>query len=448
MTGFASGGAVLFAPIKQSTLGIVAAIVGFVTWTFSSGSLPSWLPPTWSDANAMSRDSILLVGPVVAGAAAWIGGWRHTLAIGPAPARGWHNIMFAQLSPLAAAVVFGHLVGLIPAIVDTATNSTGGSMNPLAIISGVVAILAVTCLGYLLGAIWSSRIAPVVAAVAVFPGIVGPILIGDAFTSSATTGTSGASMYGIALSWMDLTVGIGRQETVGGAVVRIALFAALGGAAMMVAIRSAGRDDRNPRWGAALPMAAPAALCLAILFLQPSLVEASTEALICEPVPDSTICVEPEVRNVLPSLAAGAANTVERFGYGAGTGDIHSGTPLSDLVSFPLYSDSPEQATSEAAITTSRFISGEFACLTRSGMLAGDDSLNSGGELESAYAFAGELSYAIASRSGANQADVDAYLTSFESDDATALAALSDAELRAFLDQHATELANCARVRP
>ncbi len=35
---------------------------------------------------------------------------------------------------------------------------------------------------------------------------------------------------------------------------------------------------------------------------------------------------------------------------------------------------------------------------------------------------------------------------SFETDTTRALAALSDAELRAFLDSHTTQLANCAQT--
>ncbi len=442
MTATATARSGSFAPIKPITLGVIATFVGFVTWTFSSGSLPAWLPPLWSDTNAISRDSVLLVGPIVAGAGAWIGGWRHTLAIGPTPARGWTAIMSAQLRPLATAVVAGHVLGLTPAVVNAAANTTGGSANPLTIVSGLAAILAVTCLGYLLGTIWSSRIAPVVASIAVFPAIIGPILLGEAVTSSETNGTSGASVYGVALNWMDVTVGIGRYETRTGAAIRLALFAALAGAAAWVAVRSAGRRDTQPGWLAALPMLAPAAIAVAVLLVQPSLVGRSTGTG-CDRVPESQVCVPDDVAEALPPIARGATTIIDQFGFGAATSDIAAGTPLSDLVSFTYFSDSPVRAESEASISTARLIGGELACFTAAFSRGGDDALNAGGSLELSYALASELSYAIASRSPADQADVDAAMFSFDTGTARALAALSDTELRTFLDQHSAELAGC-----
>ncbi len=92
--------------------------------------------------------------------------------------------MSAQLVPLAGAIMIGHAIGLTPTFIDTAASATSGGPNPLAILSGAVVILAVAAVGYVLGTTWSSRIAPVVAAMAVFPAIVGPILLGDAVTNS------------------------------------------------------------------------------------------------------------------------------------------------------------------------------------------------------------------------------------------------------------------------
>lgn len=434
-----------FVPVKRSTLGLVAAAVAFVTWTFSAASLPGWLPPLWSDTNAISRNSILLVGPMVAGVGAWIGGWRHTLAIGPTPARGWAPIMSAQLVPFGGAIVTGHLVGLTPALIDTADAATSGGANPLAILSGGAAILAVAAVGYLLGTSWSSRIAPVVAAVAVFPAIIGPILLGDAVTDSEITGTEGTSLYGIALSWMDITVGIGRRETLIGAAVRITLFAALGVAAVAVAVRAASRDDATRTWSMARPVAAPAAIAAAILLIQPTLVERTT-ASVCESVPGSELCVPAEVADVIPPLTQGVTQIVDQFGYGAATADIETSSPVSDLVSFYYYAESPAVAESEATISMARLISGQHACLTRAFAEGGDDSLSAGGELDQPYTFATELAYTIATRSNASPTAIAASLFSFETETTRALAELSDADLRAFLDNHTTQLANCAQT--
>lgn len=139
-----------------------------------------------------------------------------------------------------------------------------------------------------------------------------------------------------------------------GATARIALFAALGAAAVAGAIRSAGRNDLSPRWATGVPLVAPACMAVAILLIHPALVERSNVTPVCEEIPGSQICVEPELVAALPTLTAGATSTINQFGYGAATQDIEAGIPLSDLVSFPYYSNSPEQSESETAITTSR----------------------------------------------------------------------------------------------
>ncbi len=113
---------------------------------------------------------------------------------------------------------------------------------------------------------------------------------------------------------------------------------------------------------------------------------------------------------------------------------------------FYYHAESSAAAESEATISMARLISGETACLTRSFAEGGDDSLSAGGELEHQYAFASELAYSLAIRSNASQHDIDVSLTSFETDTTRALADLSDADLRAFLDSHTAPLANCAQT--
>jgi hypothetical protein len=429
-----------FQPVHQLICASVVVAVAALTWQSSASSLPGWMPRLWIDTSAIPRNAIVLVGPLVAGVGAWIGGSRHTLAIGSVPSRGWHRIAVAQLIPLTTSVIVGSTLGLSPALIETQQNATSGSLDIVVLLSGWLATVALMVAGYALGVAWRSKIAVVVAAIAVLPLVMAPILLSDVLAGSTEQGTQGTSLYSVAPVWLDFAAQAGQREIVLAGLQRVLFFAAVCGAGLLFAIQI-GRPERQGRLRIALvPLLVPMALGSVMIVNQPALVEASSQ-FTCEDVTGTSVCVPSDISIQLAPFAAGASQVIDTWGYGALTQKIGTGFALSDEV---YVSNQPTESLTRdyAILTTAMAVAGQGACQT---LAADDNDLSTGGRYADAYAFTIDLARTVALRSGAPADLVDASLYAADPEGTDQLMALTDGEFSDFLDRHAEQLAACTQ---
>lgn len=149
------------------------------TLAASKPVLMSWKPPLWVDVSAVPREALVLLGPCAASLGAAIGHWRHTLAVGPAPGRGWAMIARRQLTTLALALLVGCAVGLTPAIVIATARSTGGELNTLVVLGGWACVLVSAAVGFVCGVVWRSRLTVAVVPIAVYLTFLVPVMLTD-----------------------------------------------------------------------------------------------------------------------------------------------------------------------------------------------------------------------------------------------------------------------------
>lgn len=427
-----------FRPVSFPTQLIVAVAVAAITWTFTDDTLPSWMPPRWADTNAIPRDALLLFGPLVAGVGAWVGGWSHTLVIGPTPARGWHRIAVAQLGPLAASVTVGAIGGLTPALIDTARHATSNGASPLVILSAVTAAIALLVCGFAVGVAWSSQLAPIAAATGTFLGIMAPIVLTNTLVGSLDTGTSGTSFYSVALVWLDFSAAPGWFERSGISAQRTILFTLVAGAALVTAIRIRDRDQKRRRLRALAPFAIPIAMASVMILRQPELIEPNTE-LTCSIVSGSQVCAPTDIAARLPIVAGGADAVISRFGYGAISEDIRNGRPLSEYVSAP-FNGTRNEVRASATVDAAFAVAGVDACSA----LGTDDDLSGDGSLAAQFAFASDLAYIVALRAGTPVVVIDQNWLIEDTPRQVALRQWSDDQLAQFLSDNAAALHQCS----
>lgn len=429
-----------FRPVPHETLIVVTAAVALVTSTFSSGSLPGWMPPLWVDTNAIPRDAVLLVGPLVAGIGAWIGGIRHTAAVGALAARGWSRIALAQLGPIAACVIVGGFVGIVPALVRGVGMATAGNVSPLIIMSGWLAGLVLLAAGYALGVAWSSRIAVIVAVVGAFVIVVAPSWLNDVFAGDLDAGTSGTSFFSVALVWLDFAAGPGQREVLAATLERLLFFAAVLGATLMAIGRLGSPEQDRRRLGALVPFLVPFAIGSVLLLKQPDLVLPTTAPETCLPVTGSVVCVARDVEAALPAFSAGAERVVAVFGFGGLQPEVLRTTPLSDFV-FVGLAETERSLENEAAIATARAVAGMSVCEI---LAVSDADISQGGSLANSYSLSADLAYVLALKSGVPQSELDTRL--FVTDQAAidSLSQLENNQIRNFLDEHPVQLQSCS----
>ncbi len=425
-----------FRPISAGTEGSLALVVACLTLLGSRSVLSSWKPPLWSEVSALPRESLLVLGPFVAGVGACVGCSRHTVAVGCAPGRGWSKVAAAQLFLLTRGVLGGSLVGLLPAIVATTTRATGGAPAILAFVSGWLGLVAVLVLGFAAGVAWSSRIVIVVAAVATYPLIAAPALLTDAFSGSLVAGTQGKSFLNIALVWIDFGAGVGQREASAAGLQRVVLFGALVVAGWFAIVRIGDLGRRGRVLGASVPFVVPIALGSIMFIKQPVLIE-RTDTHDCEAVATAHVCVPSEVRVLLPAISAGADGIVQRFGLGAMTTDVAADADLSRHVSYWYGGRSLEETEDAAAISTAMGVSGYLACVTLV------PSRNGEGVSPPGIEFASSLTFVLLERVGMNSDRINRAVFA-DPPTLKRLEALNDDDIRTFVGDHADELQACS----
>ena len=147
----------------------------------------AWRVTFWVQASVLVRDGLLIVGPAIAGAAAWMGGRERRrkmddlLATTPRPAWVRWGVTWAATALwglLAYAVVGGYVLAL------AARQMTWGAPVAWPILVGLMAVPAYGAVGYALGALLASRFTAPLVAIAL---LVAPVVVGR----GSRTGTLG-----------------------------------------------------------------------------------------------------------------------------------------------------------------------------------------------------------------------------------------------------------------
>ncbi|WP_133906635.1 hypothetical protein [Actinophytocola oryzae] len=183
-----------------------------------------WPYPVWEQTSAQFHQQFMWTGPIAATAACWCSIARHSK--GPIPA------VTRDLAQLVGWFAGAYLLALSPLAVSTVINNGIGTPDPLAMLSGVLAMCAATALGYAVGAVARSMAAaPTVAA-----GFCTLLVLANA--------TRGG--YVTAIPVLPLEPLFGQQESLPLVVFRIALFIMITITAAGLAARSRSHRDIEP----------------------------------------------------------------------------------------------------------------------------------------------------------------------------------------------------------
>ncbi len=174
----------------------------------------------WVQASVLVRDGLLIVGPAIAGVAAWMGGREHRrkvddlLATTPRPAWARWSLTWAATAlwgTLAYVVAGGYVLAL------AARQMTWGGPVAWPLLVGLVAVPAYGAVGYALGALLPNRFTAPLVAIAL---LVVPVVMGR----GSRTGTLGPATKPSALdalhylspvSTLDASVWYGVRPDVG-----------------------------------------------------------------------------------------------------------------------------------------------------------------------------------------------------------------------------------------
>lgn len=297
------------APGFLAGLFVVVATVAFVgSWWWG------WEPIRWTVVSASFRECTVLLGPVLAGAAAWTARVRHLVVCGPVPGRSWPAVAGRQLRLLLAVSVAGYLLGLAPVVVLAASRATAGAPDLLVMASGLALVAAWVCTGYAVGVLVRGVAAPAVAAALA----VALAIVGHGVSASLETVVS---TYPVVPVWM-WDAGIGRQENPVVSAFRVVFLLAIGLAMVVIAL-TARRDGWVQRATGLWPLAAPAALGVVVVLAQPPIFVADPDAeAVCESVDGVQVCLNTEQAELLGPVADRVHRVLDISGPGMLTGRV------------------------------------------------------------------------------------------------------------------------------
>jgi len=146
----------------------------------------AWRASYWVQASVLVRDGLLIIGPALGGAAAWMGGRERRRAIGdllattPRPVWARRGTTWAAIA-LWGLLAYGVAGGCVLAL--AARQTTWGAPVAWPILVGLVAVPAYGAVGYALGALLPHRFTAPLAALAL---LAVPVLVG--YGVGATSG--------------------------------------------------------------------------------------------------------------------------------------------------------------------------------------------------------------------------------------------------------------------
>lgn len=280
----------------------ITAVVVAMTWP-----MVGWPYPLWVQTSAQFHQQFTWAGLVAGTAACWYATVLHSrdrIWAQPRSPRSGTSVATRHLTTLVGWFVGAYLAALVPLVASTVLAGGVGTPDTLAMLSGVLAMVAATALGYALGTVVpSAAMVPVVAA---------------GFYALLVAGSAGGESYAAVAPVLYLEPELGQHESLPLRVFRIALFVVLTVAAVGLAGRSLHRGQ-TPPWRRVADVVAyaaiPATLIVVSLTRQPVVFTAdASQPASCTEQRDIHYCVHPDNHPRLAELVRTVDPLIARFG--------------------------------------------------------------------------------------------------------------------------------------
>jgi hypothetical protein len=294
------------ASVLVPAVAIVVVVVA-MTWP-----MLGWPYPLWVQTSAQFHQQFAWAGLIAGTSACWYATVLHArdrIWTQPGAPRLGAPAVARHLAVLVGWFVGTYLVALLPLVVSTVGGV--GTPDPLAMLSGLLAMVAATAIGYALGV--------------VVPSTVMVPIIAIGFYALLVAGSAGGERYATVAPVLYLKPELGQHESLPLLVFRIALFVVIAAASTGLAGRSLSRVTSRP-WRTVADVAGylaiPAVLIAASLIRQPSVytVEAQPTPS-CTERRDIRYCVHPDNEPRLTELIRTVDPLIARFGTRPGNVD-------------------------------------------------------------------------------------------------------------------------------
>ena len=275
---------------------IVCVVLG-MTWPTLD-----WPYPLWVQTSAQFHQQFPWAGMIAGSYACWYATVLHAkdrIWMRPGAPRLGAPAAMRHLRTLTGWLTGAYLLGLAPVVVSTVGGV--GMPDPLVMVSGVLAIVAVVALGYALGTVVPSiAMVPLVAV-----GIYALCVAGSAFSTR----------FAAVAPMLDLQPRLGEEESLPFVVFRIALFTVITVAAAGLAGKAM---TRLRSWRSVLDgvlyFAVPAAL-VAVAMVRPPVVFTAVESTAtCTELSGIRYCVHDGNRERLTDLVRAVDPVIVRYG--------------------------------------------------------------------------------------------------------------------------------------
>lgn len=290
-----------------SVMAPAVAIVGVVvtmTWP-----MLGWPYPLWVQTSAQFHQQFAWAGLIAGASACWSATVVHPkdrIWTQPGAPRAGSSAVTRHLTVLVGWFVGAYLVALLPLVVSTVAASGIGAPDPLAILSGVLAMVTAVALGYALGtAIPSPVIVPIVAV---------------GFYALLVAGKADGEHYATVAPVLDVEPELGQRESLPLLVFRIALFVAITSAAAAFAAKSMNRkatgtvQPQRVIADVATHFAVPGLLIVVSLIRQPVVYTADHPVAVCTELREIRYCVHSVNQPRLAELVHFVDPMIARFG--------------------------------------------------------------------------------------------------------------------------------------
>jgi hypothetical protein len=277
---------------------IIAVVVG-MTWPRFD-----WPYPLWVQTSAQFHQQFAFAGMIAGTAACWYATVLHAkdrIWVRPGAPRLGAPAVARHLTTLVCWFVGAYLVALCPLVVSTLVNDAVGTPDPLVMVSGVLAMIAATTLGYAVGTVIPSIVTVPVIAVGFYALLVAGNIAGEPMAAVAPS------------LWMEPD--LGDRESVPLVVFRTALFTAVAVAAVWLAARAMTRMRvRRSLIDVAVCLAIPAVLITVALVRPPVAYTADTPVPSCVEHRQIRYCVHQDNEPRLNDLVRIVDPAIARFG--------------------------------------------------------------------------------------------------------------------------------------
>jgi len=295
-------------PLGPASVVVPAAAVVVVVLSRTWPML-DWPYPLWAQSSAQFHQQFAWAGLIAGSSACWYATVLHAkgrIWTQPEAPRADMPVVTRHLTVLVGWLVGAYLVALSPLVVSTVFTGGIGAPDPLAMLSGVLAMVAAVAIGYSLGAVVPSVVMVPIVAVGFYGLLVAGVAAGDHFATVVPV--------------LDAEPEVGQRESLPLLVFRIVLFVAITATAVSLAGKSLSRKTTGATqpWrkiaDTAIHLAIPGILIIASLTRQPVLFTADDQPAACTERREIRYCVHADNQSRLAELVRDVDPVIARFG--------------------------------------------------------------------------------------------------------------------------------------